>query len=167
MIATKCDICGERMVSRKAGPREPYHYRASGLDDVFLVGVEVRRCPIGHGETPVIPRIGELHRVIAVHLLEKPDLLTGTEVRYLRKFAGLQAQEFAALLRVTPETMSRIETGAQKMGATADKLVRAIAAAATGMKQTSEVVLAPVPERWKPMERVVLKPTSRGWGEAA
>ena len=45
--------------------RENFLYTASGLPNVTLVGVEVRRCP-SCGEFEVaIPRIEDLHRTIA------------------------------------------------------------------------------------------------------
>lgn len=164
----KCDICGARMVARQATAKAPYHYVLSGLPNVYLVGIEVRRCPNGHGESPALYRMTDLHRTIAAALILKPSTLTGDEVRFLRKFAGIAANEFADQLRITKHTMSRIEHGTQKMGATADKLARVIAAAWRQMDSAAKKVLLSAEQLVaRAPQRLVLKATQRGWKEAA
>ena len=162
----KCDVCGATLISERATARKPYPYVECGLPNVYLIGIELRSCP-QHGESPVIPRMGELHCVIALSLIEKPGPLLGGEVTYLRKFARMQAKDFAARLRVSPETLSRIENSVQKMGASLDKLVRAVASAARDMKEARDVLLSPVAYEGSTRERVTLRPTTRGWREAA
>lgn len=65
-------------------------------------------CP---AEMPIIPRVCELHRVMADSLIGQPEPLSGDQIRFLRKSIGLAARKFAALLQVDPAHLSRVETG--------------------------------------------------------
>lgn len=97
---------------------------ASGLSGITLVGVEVQRCT-NCGELEVtIPRIKEIHRLIALTLLRKPARLTPAEIRFLRKYLGWSGKDFAAHVGVAPETVSRWEQGQDQMGVSADRLLR-------------------------------------------
>jgi putative zinc finger/helix-turn-helix YgiT family protein len=116
----KCDMCGAQM---KSG-RENYLYDESGLDSVTLMNVEMRRCP-ECGEYEVdIPRIDELHRLIAQTVASKKHRLTPQEVRFLRKYLGFSGVDFARTLDVTPETVSRWETGKKQMSPVAERALR-------------------------------------------
>lgn len=116
----KCDQCGAQM---KSG-RENYRYTACGLDSVTLVHVEVRRCP-ECGEYEVdIPRMAELHRLIAQKVASKEPRLTPQEIKFLRKHLGFSGVDFAATLDVTPETVSRWETGKKQMSPIAERALR-------------------------------------------
>ena len=77
--------CGRSMRKRQVTKAAPYAYTESGLDNVVLSGITVYVCPYCQAEVPVIPRIGQLHRVIADTLLHKPELLTGQELRFLER----------------------------------------------------------------------------------
>jgi putative zinc finger/helix-turn-helix YgiT family protein len=116
----KCENCGAQM---KSG-RENYRYSECGLDTVTLANVEVRRCS-ACGEYEVdIPRMEELHRVIAQGVASKNARLTPQEVRFLRKYLGFSGVDFAATLDVTPETVSRWETGKKQMSPVAERALR-------------------------------------------
>lgn len=126
----KCEQCQAKMVVAEATSKTPYRYIGSGLDNVWLVGIKVLNCPRCDVKAPVIPRIEELHRTIAAALLKKPAPLRGDEIRFLRKHAEFPAQDFAALLGITPSHLSRIENGkTPKLGRAADRLARMIAKA--------------------------------------
>jgi putative transcriptional regulator len=116
----KCLQCESPMVPR----RENHHYRASGLDGVTLVGVEVSRCTHCGAWEVSIPRIETLHRTIALALARKPAPLDGAEIRFLRKNLGWSGIDFALYMGVTAETVSRWENGRLKMGPPADRLLR-------------------------------------------
>ena len=93
----------------------------------LLSGILVYRCPRCGGAAPLIPRIAQLHRMMAKILVEKPSALTGPEIRFLRKHAGFSAQEFANALGVDASHLSRVETskpGYEKLGKPADRLAR-------------------------------------------
>ena len=51
-------------------------------------------------------------------------MLAHPEIRFLRKHIGLSGAEFAQRMGGARETVSRWETGANPMGATADRLLR-------------------------------------------
>ncbi len=130
------------MAERQATPQRPYRYRLSGLSSVALAGIVVRHCPQCRAEQPVIPRIAELHRAIALDLVRKPGLLEGEEVRFLRKWAGFPARKFAALLGVSPEHLSRIENGqTASFGAPTDRLARAAAVAGRDIEAARDILL--------------------------
>lgn len=138
----KCEECGTEIVERKATPERPYRFDLSGIMDLFLVGIKIEYCPKCKSESPVIPRMAELHEVIAEHLIEKPGLLRGDELRFLRKFAGFPANRFAALLDVGASHLSRVENGKTKaLSGSLDKLARALVAAARKEEHTKQILL--------------------------
>jgi|SRR5450759_563027 len=116
----KCIECGAQMDMR----RENYRYDGCGLPGITLRDVEVSRCP-ECGEVEVaIPNIEGLHRVIAQSVARKHDRFTASEVRFLRKWLGLSGVDFASLMGVASETVSRWEQGNNPIGGTAERLLR-------------------------------------------
>src|SRR5215203_2238863 len=102
-MSKKCRTCGKTEMTART---ETYLYTESGLPNVVLVGVEVRRCSsCGHHEL-VLPRIAELHRTITHAIIRKPFRLSGLEVRYLRKYLGWSGVDFARHVGVDPSTVS-------------------------------------------------------------
>jgi putative zinc finger/helix-turn-helix YgiT family protein len=107
------------------GRRENYTYTESGLKNVVLVGVLVYRCARCGAEQIEIPNMDGLHRTVALAVLCKSRLLSGDEIRFLRKVAGFTATNLAKALAVTKNAVSRWEnTG--KIGPASDRAVRAI-----------------------------------------
>jgi transcriptional regulator with XRE-family HTH domain len=139
-----CQACGGATIVRNATAEKPYAYAIGGLPGVALIGIRLRLCERCGSESPLIPRIEELHRVIARDLLRKQSLLTGDELRFLRKHAGFPAAPFAALLRVTPAHLSRFENAHEgnNLGAPADRLARALVATASAGEDAREVLFA-------------------------
>jgi len=118
----KCWTCGKVL---KVIKDNPYQYRESGLDYVYLIGVLQYKCTCG--ETFVeIPRINELHLLIGKNIICKKEYLTGNEVRFLRKELGMKSKDVAAALSIEPETYSRWENGKQSVAACHDKTLRMI-----------------------------------------
>jgi putative zinc finger/helix-turn-helix YgiT family protein len=118
-----CWKCGHDVALIKS---EPYHYTDSGLDNVFLYGIVQSRCPKCREETVSIPSIRGLHRTIAKHLVCKQELLTGEEVRFLRKELKLKGKDMAGALSMQPATYSRWENSKQAVSSTCDKELRLI-----------------------------------------
>lgn len=119
-MTVRCDACGTPM----SPSTKDYRYRESGLHHVILEGLRVYQCPKCQTEAPEIPNLLGLHRAIAKALLTKPALLTGPEVRFLRRHMGLKAAEFAEQLGTTSVTVSRWETGAIAIDPKTDRLIR-------------------------------------------
>jgi transcriptional regulator with XRE-family HTH domain len=62
--------------------------------------------------------------LIARHLVFSSTSLHGPEIRFLRKRLGKKANDYARLLRITGETLSRIENEKQSASDQLDALVR-------------------------------------------
>lgn len=116
-----CDDCGGQVMTEENAVRR---YAIGGLPHVELHGIEVTRCKECGKEGIAIPRIGQLHRVLAEAFVTQPRMLAPVEIRFLRKHCGLSTADFAQRMGVARETVSRWETGAQRMGAVADRLLR-------------------------------------------
>jgi transcriptional regulator with XRE-family HTH domain len=152
-MAMKCESCGVEMMERKTTLDTPYPYVVSGLKDLVLVGILVRQCPQCKAESPVIPKVGELHRVVAAYLMRKPTPLMGDQIRFLRKNAGFSAKKFAALLDIDPSHLSRIERGKRNaLGPSTDRLARAVLMAESKGGEAARQVLLKIAER-KQIER--------------
>jgi len=106
-----------------ATQEKPYHYVESGLPNVYLVGVRQFRCECGE-KAVEIPAIKQLMSLIARHLTMKKESLSGVEIKFLRKQLGQRAVDFAANIKLQPETLSRIENGKQKLGEKTDIYIR-------------------------------------------
>ncbi len=117
----KCDGCGGPATTERNAVRR---YTIGGLSHVELHGVEVTTCPGCGKEELAIPRIGQMHRVLAEAFVTQRRMLAPVEIRFLRKHIGLSAADFAQRMGVARETVSRWENGAKPMGATADRLLR-------------------------------------------
>lgn len=117
----KCDECGGPVSTERNAVRR---YDIGGLPHVELHGVEVTQCGKCGKEGIAIPRIGQLHRVLADLFVRQHRMLAPVEIRFLRKHVGLSGADFAQRMGVARETVSRWESGGQPMGAVADRLLR-------------------------------------------
>jgi len=119
-VARRCVDCGNMMVGK---PQE-YQYTECGLSSVKLLNVIVFRCAVCGSVSPQITAIEQLHIMIAVSLLHKDALLSGEEVRFLRKVAGLTQAELAEVMGVHKTTPTGWETGAEPIGKENDRVLR-------------------------------------------
>ena len=71
-----------------------YGIRTEFRNSKGYFGVPVHKL---HRSGPEIPAAGVLNRVIAMRLINKKNLLTGSEVRFIRKLCGYSATEFAEI----------------------------------------------------------------------
>ena len=92
------------------GRKGEYRYIESGLDSVILKDILVFHCTKCNAIVPEIPAAGVLHRVIALRLLTKTTLLTGAELRFLRKLCGYSVTEFSEIMGSSKAVISRWET---------------------------------------------------------
>lgn len=115
IIATaRCyeDGCGGMMEGRKG----EYKYTECGLNTVILKDILVFHCTKCNAIVPEIPAAGVLHRVIALRLLRKRSLLTGSELRFLRKLCGYSINDFAEIMGSSKSVVSRWEKNAHGEG---------------------------------------------------
>ncbi|NOY92692.1 MAG: helix-turn-helix domain-containing protein [Deltaproteobacteria bacterium] len=118
----KCRNCGATdslSSTREARPLD-------SLPAVIVHRLKVTRCAACGAESVSIPRLEELHEVVAKALVQRPGRLAGPEVRYLRKWMGWSGRDFAEKFELTPEHVSRVENGHHPISAVADKLLRVL-----------------------------------------
>jgi putative zinc finger/helix-turn-helix YgiT family protein len=120
MITTPCCECGKEMKGRI----ENYRYNECGLQSVVLKSVLVFHCDYCGGSMPQLTAVKNLHGMIALSLLKKESLLTGEEVRFLRKFNGFSIAELAKALGAHKSQISQWENGLKKMSNGTDRLIR-------------------------------------------
>ena len=123
-MVEKNKCCG-KTVEKQATIEKPYHFVDSGLPNVYLVGIKYWACKECGKQSAEIPALKDLLTKIARAVTQKEDLLTGQEIRFLRKRLGKKSADFARIIGVVPEQVSRWEndpsTSREK---SADKLIR-------------------------------------------
>ena len=96
---------------------EPYHLTAVGLPGVVLLnGVTIEDDP-EHGRLITIADLPGLHRAIGLHIVAKPEPITGDELRFIRKQMRMTQKALAIRLRVDVQTVANYEKGKTQMGA--------------------------------------------------
>lgn len=100
-----------------------YQYDLSGLENVFLDNIDIYSCSKCEADIPVIPKILKLHNTIATAIFCKKSLLSGAEIRFLRKNLRMKSQDLAILLRTDKSVYSRWESE-QKISPQSDLLIR-------------------------------------------
>jgi putative transcriptional regulator len=109
-----------------------YHYRESGLDNVFLAdGFEYVEGPAGR-RSVVIQDLDGLHDAIGRVLIAERKVLSGEEVRFLRHELGMSQNVLAHMLDVTEQTVRRWEQNKLPIPRTADAVLRSIYAEKIG-----------------------------------
>lgn len=116
--------CRKEAETRHATFENPYHFVESGLPNVYLVGIDYRICPACKLQAANIPALEDLMTKIARAVVQKEGQLTGAEVRFLRKRLRKKSGEFAKIIGVSPEQMSRWENADNSREESADKLIR-------------------------------------------
>jgi DNA-binding transcriptional regulator YiaG len=102
---------------------EPYHFKASGLPNVYLQnGVKIER-DADYGDLVSIDHLPDLVMAIAFSLVRKPEKLTGAEMRFLRKRIGATQAELGRELWVSEQTVANYEKGKTDAGP-ADRALR-------------------------------------------
>lgn len=103
-------ICSECSKSELIERQENIRYDESGIPNVVLEAIKVRQCPTCGHRLVSIPRLSELHRCIAVHLVKKIARLSHADVRFLRKSLGWSKNDFAKKMHVKVEQVYRWES---------------------------------------------------------
>jgi putative zinc finger/helix-turn-helix YgiT family protein len=130
----RCQKCGQ-LVARKTSN---HRYKESGLDNLYLKDITVFECSCG-ASSPSIFRVPHLHNLIAEALLKKPALLSGREIRFLRKTLYMPANAFARTIGVGKTTLSKWENGLQQQSEAFDRLIRTTYLIAKGLKKRDQI----------------------------
>lgn len=85
-----------------------YHYRESGLSNVYLYS-GYREVQTPYGPSVVIQDVESLHFAIASTAVRERPHLTGPEVRFIRKYLEKTQAELASLLGVEEQSVRRWE----------------------------------------------------------
>jgi len=102
---------------------EPYHYRACGLDNVYLLnGFTYEQTD--YGPAVSIHNVDDLHRTIGLQLVTDRKPLNGRELRFLRKEMNSSQDELARRLKVDVQTVARYEKGQTAIPGSVDAIVR-------------------------------------------
>ncbi len=166
--------CQKSFKQHTATPARPYHFLDSGLPNVYLIGVKYWTCSQCGAQAAEIPAPEQLMNVIAESIVMKPGVLSGQEIRFLRKRAGKKAADFATLINKTPEHFSKLETGALPLHEPTDKLIRLT----YGLLSRDKGLLArlsPKVEEWlnsidpgrKPPEKIRITKAGKSWSSGA
>jgi DNA-binding transcriptional regulator YiaG len=131
--------CEGRAKKLSATADAPYHYVGSGLNNVYLVGINYYVCRECGKQAAEIPAMKALHEALGRTIVSKTSPLTGAEVRFLRKRLGKKAIEFAPMVSLTPEYLSALENNPDPVDPGRDKLVRVIYRAMSGDKTLKAV----------------------------
>lgn len=129
-----CSNCG-RITQKKIGIHK---YTESGLDNVYLENIPFYECTCGVSY-PSIFRLSTLNDLIALTLTEKPSLLNGNEIKFLRKNMRAPSGLFANMLGVGKTTLSKWENGLQNHSEGHDRLIRAVYMIQKGIKQSDQL----------------------------
>jgi transcriptional regulator with XRE-family HTH domain len=94
---------------------EPLHYKACGLDDVYLFnGFKIEK--IDGDEFVTIEDLDGLWKAIGLYLVTMRKGLAPKEIRFLRHHMNYTQAELAARMRVTDQTVARWEKGSDLPG---------------------------------------------------
>jgi len=118
----KCDVCRKGEI--RTAIQQTYRYRECGLDNVYLLNMEIRVCESCGSKVPRLKRMPELHATIARAIAMQPCPLKGQDIRFLRKHLGYSAKKWATFLRTDASTLSRWENNQQELGTQSDSLIR-------------------------------------------
>jgi DNA-binding transcriptional regulator YiaG len=114
-----CNNCGKeaRVITGN------YRFDEVGLP-VLLENIDMIDCKECGTTEPIIPDMNGLMHVIAFAVIAHPCKLNGGEVRFLRKYLGMNGEEFARLVDIDRTTLSKWENNQQDVGKHSDRLIR-------------------------------------------
>ncbi len=87
---------------------EALHYTLCGLDNILLLnGYTIKETPAGRGIS--IQDVKGLHEAIGLHVAKEKRILTGKEIKFLRKEMDMTQSQLARLLDCDVQTVARWE----------------------------------------------------------
>lgn len=143
MVETHIHEFKEHKATREAA----YHFVDSGLPNVYLSGIKYQVCETCGQQCADIPAIKQLMQVIARAIVQSEAPLTGPEIRFLRKRLGKKSSEFARIVGVTNEQVSRWENDHNPPEQSADRLIRIFYSIHSGDRKLKHMIDEDI-ERW-------------------
>jgi len=102
-----------------------YNYTSCGLENIYLEnGYTTTDSP--YGETVAIQDIKGLHKAIGLSIIESPNALTSSEIKFLRKEMDWSQKVLAYCLDTKVITVRKWESGDNTISGPADRLLRAL-----------------------------------------
>lgn len=101
----------------------PFHYRRSGLDNIYLLNGFEAEWEDGERYVTVLDVDG-LHRAIGLHLVCNRKTLAPKEIKFLRKTLNLTQSEMGRLIGQSDQQVARWEKGESNINGPADRLLR-------------------------------------------
>jgi DNA-binding transcriptional regulator YiaG len=120
--------CRDYINSKRATAAKPFLFTASGLSNVYLSGIHYNECARCASVAGIFPAVSKLLDTLTRTIIVKTSPLTGSEIKYLRTYVQKKAVDFAQLVGVSSEQVSRWENGHNPPEKSADKLMRLLVA---------------------------------------
>jgi transcriptional regulator with XRE-family HTH domain len=118
-----CPTCGTPSVP----PRDDaYHFTESGLDWVYLIGVEHGCCTACGDDVVVLPYPEQLLDLITRIVLERKGSLHGKEIRFLRSLIGWTQERLGAEIGRGRVMVARWEAGDAQIVPQTDLILRVV-----------------------------------------
>ena len=139
-----------------------YQYTDCGLDNVWLInGYKAWGTP--YGEATAVESADQLHRAIALFLVNRKPRLSGGEFRFIRRELYLSQAELAQILGNDAQSVARWEKSG-RIPRMAERFLRALYREhAEGNAGIRELVARLSDERREGKERLVFEDTEIGW----
>ena len=102
----RCSLCSKPMKKVKT----PYHFKGSGLDNVYLSGIPVYRCACGE-VIAKIPHMKELLETIGEAIVNKPAPLTEKRFDFFERIPATQQRCSRGSFTPIPQTLSSGKPG--------------------------------------------------------
>lgn len=106
--------------------KTPYHYTECGLENVYLVSGYDSEDDAELGTMVYVRDADKLHCAIGEWLVRNKKVLSGNELRFLRKEMNLTQAELGSLLGMTDQAVARWEKEKHDISGPADYLIRAL-----------------------------------------
>lgn len=135
-----CNNCGSEAIVTTGNRR----FDQVGVP-LLLKNIDLIECGECGNIDPVIPDLNGLMHVIAFAIISQACKMRGHDIRFLRKYLGMNGRRFSELLHVDPSTLSKWENGEDEIGPQSDRLIRLLATTISkDLRPKSEALLAAI-----------------------
>jgi putative zinc finger/helix-turn-helix YgiT family protein len=119
----ECFVCGANVEVIKD---KPYEYKDGGIE-ATIFGLTQYHCHTCNETFTPIPAPKKLHQALGQIICESnKSLLTGDEIKFLRKTMELKANKLAKIMGTDASTVSRWENSKKEIGDSNDRLIRTV-----------------------------------------